>query len=110
MMSQIVLAKQFSRYPAGRYLGDGPFSGELFRNRFLSPALRQKEHISIDLDGARGYGSSFLEEAFGGLVREGYSAQEIRDHVDLISSDISLLAEIWEYISDAEEVRRSNAQ
>lgn len=110
MMSQIILAKQFSRYPAGRYVVDGPFSGELFRKKFLSPALREKQHISIDLDGARGYGSSFLEEAFGGLVREGYSAQEIRDYVDLISSDISLLAEIWEYVSDAERERRLNVQ
>ena len=105
-MTEVVLAKQFSRYPAGRFLADGPFSGELFRKKFLLDALRQREEIIVDLDGARGYGSSFLEEAFGGLIRDGFTEQEVRAHVKLVSSDMSLISEIWEYVADAEEERK----
>ena len=99
-MNQISVAKQFSRYPAGRFETDGPFSGEYFRKRFLTPALREHVKIAINLDGARGYGSSFLEEAFGGLVRQGFSLSDIEQLVTLISSDPSLIDEIWEYVRD----------
>ena len=109
-MKEINIARQFARYPGGRLSSDGPFSGEEFRERYLLPALRQAEHISVDLDGVRGYASSFLEEAFGGLVREGFSAQEVRNLVDLNSSDVGLLTEIWQYVNDAERDRRLNAQ
>jgi hypothetical protein len=41
----------------------------------LAPALRaaeaKSETIIIELDGTAGYGASFLEEVFGGLVRKG---------------------------------------
>lgn len=66
----IKVASDFSRTPGGRYLSDGPASGEQFRNEVLLPALAQHSRVTIDLDGARGYPSSFLEEAFGGAVRE----------------------------------------
>ncbi|WP_048985932.1 STAS-like domain-containing protein [Burkholderia cenocepacia] len=109
-MAQFVLAKQFSRYPAGRFEADGPFSGELFRRKYLSRIVNDGERVTIFLDGARGYGSSFLEEAFGGLVREGFTAAQVRSSIELISSDQSLLDEIWEYVDDAEQERLRNAQ
>ena len=73
----IDIGKDFSRYPAGRYTSDGPFRGESFRSKFLVPALNNNHKIIVLLDDTAGYGSSFLEEAFGGLVRLGYSAQQI---------------------------------
>jgi hypothetical protein len=68
--------------PGGRYVADGNFSGEWFRNEVLVPALRETsklgETLDIELDGTAGYGSSFLEEAFGGLVREcGFTASQL---------------------------------
>jgi hypothetical protein len=99
----IDIGKDFSRYPAGRYETDGPFSGELFRSRFLVPALDNKKQITIELDGTAGYGSSFLEEAFGGLVRLGYSSKQIKAVILLHSEDPSLIEEIEEYILDAEQ-------
>jgi hypothetical protein len=66
----IKVSTEFSRTPGGRYYTDGPASGEQFREEFLLPALRAHDNITIDLDGARGYPSSFLEEAFGGAVRK----------------------------------------
>lgn len=78
----IVIARDFSRYPGGRYKDDGEFSGEAFRDDLLVPALRdaQQNHtiVVVEIDGAAGYPASFLEEAFGGLVRERYfSAREL---------------------------------
>lgn len=101
-MITIKVAQQFSRHPAGRTASDGPNSGELFRQKFLVPALRAGERLLIILDGARGYGSSFLEEAFGGLVRkEGFPRDVVEKSLEIQSSDASLAAEIREYIHDA---------
>jgi hypothetical protein len=67
---RVNIAKQFSKLPGGRYVRLGPYSGEEFRTRFLIEPLRQGKTVVVELDGVRGYGSSFLEEAFGGVVRE----------------------------------------
>lgn len=99
---KINVLRQFSRYPAGRYISDGPFSGEAFREKFLIPALDSGESIEIEMDGARGYGSSFLEEAFGGLVRRGHSAKEVLKKLKIISADPYLEKEIKEYIRNAQ--------
>ena len=66
---RINVAKQFTRLPGARYISLGPFSGEEFRQRFLLEPLKQGKTVIVELDGVRGYGSSFLEEAFGGTVR-----------------------------------------
>lgn len=102
-MSKIIsIAKEFSRFPAGRYRADGPFSGEQFRDDNLAPALSQNGKVIVDLDGALGYGSSFLEEAFGGLVRvKGLRAEELQTKLELRSSETSLPKEIWGYIRSA---------
>ena len=96
----ITIAKQYSREPAGRFLADGPHSGERFREDYLVPALKQYDTVTIDLDGTEGYGSSFLEEAFGGLVRlRGFKAADLHKRLVLISNeDESIPIEIWDYI------------
>jgi len=94
----INIAKDFSYYPGGRH---GPLGGEKFRRDFLEPVLAAGLHAKISFDGARGYDSSFLEEAFGGLVREGFSSQKVLDAFDFASKDESIIDEIREYITDA---------
>lgn len=91
----------FTRFPAGRTKTDGPFSGEAFRDKFLRPWLDRREPIVVKLDTALGYGSSFLEEAFGGLVRLNYSADEILRLIRLETKDPFLKAEIQGYIESA---------
>lgn len=103
MPKNINVATDFSRYPAGRYMSDGPYSGERFRNEFLRPVLDSKDTAIIELDGVRGYGSSFLEEAFGGLVRAGYDVGRIKSAFKLQASDSSIVAEIEEYIEHGAE-------
>lgn len=68
----ISVSEDFSRTPAGRFPDDGAYCGENFREHLLAPALREHDIVEVILDGTRGYGSSFLEEAFGGLIRKGY--------------------------------------
>lgn len=104
-MTQINLASEFSEYPAGRYLSDGEDSGERFRDELLAPRLKKGESVSVVLDGAMGYGSSFLEEAFGGLVRVcGFSAKDLHLRLEIISEeDPTYIQEIWQYIEDEDK-------
>jgi hypothetical protein len=75
-MTVIEIAKDFSPAPAGRFRTDGDFSGEAFREDYLRKALEGSSAVEVVLDGAYGYGSSFLDEAFGGLVRLGYFSRD----------------------------------
>ena len=97
-MVRINVAKDFSEFPAGRFRTDGPYSGERFRDDVLAPALRRAERIVVALDGTMGYGSSFLEEAFGGLLRIGFNRSELKSKLSIECSDRSHEAEIWDYI------------
>lgn len=98
----INVANDFSRFPAGRTPVDSKYSGEAFRSKFLEQNLANGKSITIELDGPIGYGSSFLEEAFGGLVRKcGYTFDNLKDRLHLISYDESLIEEIWSYIRSA---------
>ncbi len=69
-MTTISIGEDFSKAPIGRYDSDGPHNGAKFRDKILKPALDNNDSITIIIDDVEGYGSSFLEEAFGGLVRE----------------------------------------
>lgn len=103
-MTSVRVATDFSRHPAGRHLSDGPYSGEAFRQRFLEPKLKLNEPVELDLDGTRGYGSSFLEEAFGGLVRLGFGEDRLKQLLVLNTKSPSLKQEIAEYIQRASAV------
>ena len=73
MSDTILSVSDFTKYPGGRKKKDGPYSGEEFRDNFLKPALlaakAARSKVIVNLDGVAGYGSSFLEEVFGGIVR-----------------------------------------
>lgn len=96
---QIRIPQDYTRYPAGRYISDGSFSGERFRDELLIPALRSSDKVEVHLDGTLGYGSSFLEEAFGGLLRAGgFTKEDLLAQLVLVSSDESLITEIRQYL------------
>jgi hypothetical protein len=103
-MRIISIAKDFSVYPGGRTPEDGPFSGQEFRETFLIPALSGSEEVEINFDGTRGYGSSFLEEAFGGLVRKGFMKNRILSVFRLVSLRHSIIDEVRRYIDTAQSV------
>jgi hypothetical protein len=110
---RISIASDFSRTPGGLYAVDGTYSGETFREEVLWPAIQSipanYDHITVILDDAVGYPSSFLEEAFGGLVRvHNLSAQRLLTIMDVEANNPHFdtyrrLAE--RYIRDADERR-----
>jgi hypothetical protein len=101
-MQNVNVAKDFTRFPSGRFKKNGDTSGEAFRERFLEPALKAGDHITVELDGTIGYGSSFLEEAFGGLIRSlRLSPSYVYSKLQLVSADPALLEEVRGYINDA---------
>lgn len=101
-MKVINVAKDFTRFPSGRKKDRGSTSGEAFSEQFILPALKNNERITIELDGTIGYGSSFLEEAFGGAIRKtGATVREFYSLVKLVSADSILLKEIDRYVREA---------
>ena len=95
------IAEDYSKVPGGRYIEDGPFSGQDFREKVLLPkfqeAKRQNVILQVNLDGGYGYGSSFLDEAFGGLARELHEPAIWR--IQIISEEEpDLIPQIQKYI------------
>jgi len=87
----ISIARNFSKYPAGRYRTDGRASGQAFRDDHLVPALQDGGIVSVVFDGIAGCGSSFLDEAFGGLVRNAGMDKAFLDaHLKLVAHDSGL--------------------
>ena len=98
---------QFSYTPGPRYVVEGPFSGELFRNTILRPeiekAIREGHILIVDLDGTAGYGRSFLEESFGGLIRQDHlDHDKIVKHLKIVSTEQpELIDKISFYLQNA---------
>lgn len=83
MVTEINIARDFSKVPVGRFRTDGPNSGQRFREDFLIPGL-EKGDVVVILDGTEGYPSSFIEEAFGGLLTAGqWSSDYLRKHLSI---------------------------
>lgn len=105
-MSEIHIAREFTAVPGPRYQDQGEGSGEEFRERYLLPAFRRvlgSEKVVVHLDGVKyGYPTSFLEEAFGGLVRK-LGVEVVKETLDLRSAEPPLLLEIRHYIEHAND-------
>lgn len=106
-MITIDVAKHFSKTPGPRYIFEGAYSGEAFRTSILYPAVRfaldSGEQLTVILDGACGYGTSFLEESFAGLIREnGLSLCDLEKTLLIISGEMpEYIDEICSYMQDA---------
>lgn len=102
----ISISKDFSETPGGRHKSDGPYTGEVFREKLLYPALQKFDMVEVDLDGTLGYGSSFLEEAFGGLIRvKGMTLHELNNKLTIKSSRRLYAERIKRYLEDAENIK-----
>ena len=104
----VSVARDFSTTPGGRYERDGEFSGEAFRTRIMLPqlliAMKAGEKLHVSLDGTAGYATSFLEEAFGGLVR--LLKRPVRDSLVIETENPIRKREVESYISEAESKLR----
>jgi len=104
---KISVAKDFSKTPGPRYIKEGSFSAELFLENTLNAqfesVLKKDAKILIDLDGTLGYGTSFLEEIFGGLARK-YGADNVTNKIDIISTEEPwLIDDIKSYVEDVKK-------
>lgn len=97
-MKMISIARDFSDTPAGRT--KGAFTGEAFRESLLMPALREHEKVVVDLSDVVGFGSSFLEEAFGGLIRQGFTLKDLESRLVVQGGLEVYVQRIWQYIRD----------
>ena len=108
---KLSIAKEFTTAPGPRYIREGKHSGEAFRVSLLLLRVREaidaKEKLTIDLDGTSGYGTSFLEEAFGGLIRyNSFTLNQLDALLEFNSTEEpDLIDEINEYLREAEDVR-----
>lgn len=103
---RINIANDFSKAPGGRYHPvDGNKTGQLFRQTFLERPLKETDEvIEINLDGAVGYPSSFLDEAFAGLVREGYDVDMLKKRLKFVFTEERkkrYVTQIWNDVDSA---------
>ena len=103
-MIEINIAKDYTKTPGGRFKKEGEFSGEDFREKILIPKYLESEKkgvkLRVNLDGGYGYGSSFLEESFGGLVRQ-LKKVNIDNIIIISEEEPKLIDDIKNYIKDA---------
>lgn len=106
-MNTLFIGKNYSDDPSGRYYTDGDGSGEEFREEVLKPLLESLDELTINIDdNVEGYGSSFLVEAFGGLVKHGYFTKDQllkKITISLTNEDFEFYKKkIIQYINEAE--------
>lgn len=85
MTKEINIVNDFSKSPYRRKReevlpGEEDSTGQRFREELLTPALRENDHVNVILTGYNRYARSFLDEAFGGLIREdGFTYAELKN-------------------------------
>jgi len=104
-MIKIKLSKDFTNKPGGRYIKEGPKSGEEFREHILLPQYEKAIQVGcklvVDLDDCYGFPPSFLEEAFGGLARK-VKSKKILDTIEIHCTDRpGLIDKIRKYVQEA---------
>lgn len=108
-MITITISVDFSRIPGARFPEEGDYSGQEFRQKILAPKLKEaidsNQRLRVILDGTAGLGTSFLEESFGGLIRnDGFKYEIIMDKIELVSDeDPEYIDEINEYLKSAHD-------
>jgi len=107
--TELSIASEFTRTPGPRKRSEGDHSGEQFLEELLRPrfasTLETGGKLHVNLDGAAGYPTSFLEEAFGGLARE-YGSSLVEQVLEFTCNDEPYLeAQIRKYIREAKQTK-----
>jgi len=90
-------AKEFTKYPGGRYKTLGDFSGEQFREEVLENIFKSDDTIiELDTSGVvTSFTPSFLDEAFGEMARR-YGVKKFKEKVKFL--DKKLEEKLEEYL------------
>ena len=104
----------YSQSPGPRYCAQGDDSGEDFYhsklNGLFAEAYKQNAVLIVTLDGADGYASSFLDEAFGNLVYD-FGEEVVKEHLVIVSNDEEVWLEMIQNETMPEwEKRRNNSE
>lgn len=104
-MHTITVVKDWFPAPFGRYPRHSPYCGQNFRTQLLVPALNAHDLVHVNLTGYNRYGRSFMDESFGGLVRdEGFSFEEIKRKLKISHDLLPSLEELaWDRLKKAAE-------
>lgn len=79
--------KEYTKFPGGRFVRLGPYSGEDFREKVLRPIFESDKKIVINATGVvTSFSPSFLDEAFGELAKE-YGLETFLKKVEFYSND-----------------------
>lgn len=105
------VATEFSKTPGPRHVVEGRYSAQEFYRDCLRPKLKRAQladkPLTVFLDGTFGYGVSFLEEAFGGLVRDWGTFEYWASRIQFVSKDEPfLIEEIHRFMRDADEQKK----
>lgn len=102
----LIKVAEFSKTPYGRTDEDGPSNGKRFRIQKLKPAFETGEEVAIDFNDIAPPGSSFLHEAFGGLIRfENMTLPEITSKLRIISDFSFYEIQIQKFLEEEERDR-----
>lgn len=98
------IAKEFSPIPIGQRRTDGERNAERFREDFLLPkikrAIGEGEVLDVDFSGLAGLDVSFMNEAFGGLVRDHHLPPDAVLKAMRFVSDHSYLDPLFEHLRE----------
>ena len=106
---ELSIARDFTTVPGPRHRSEGDCSGEQFLEELLRPQFVEAQKsdgvLHVNLDGAVGYPTSFLEQAFGGLARE-FGPEEVARRLEITCTDEPYLEDqIRNYIRNANKLR-----
>ena len=87
----IDFVREFTDCPGGRLEIHGDYSGQEFREKILKPALQEFDHVVLNMNGAVGFPSSFIDEVFGLLATEmGYDNLTEKLSIELSDDPLAL--------------------
>lgn len=110
-MHKVSVARDFHKYPGGRYPKHGKGNGEDFREEHILPFLKDGQKVVVVFDHAAGFPASFLDEAFGGLVRAGIAFETLKELLTIEAEDRNdrvYVDEAWAYIEEEAERASGN--
>ena len=98
-----VRVADFTQTPVGRYIHEGPHSGEAYRKNILSDEFKQAmgsgQKLLINIDGLNACPSSFFNEAIFGLVEEyGITLETLMSIIKIDSTNPRLAESVKNYI------------
>lgn len=104
----IVFKDDFSKIPFGRYKEDGKYSAQNFLDNILIPALLEFDKITIDFTGVTVLNYAFVEEVFGGIIRNHDFTIDYLSRIKFIFEEhyFDIASKIYDYAKEAENYKK----